>query len=645
MFYYYEVALKDVYTSLTFYTYYHPEKISVGSVVQVPFGKKESIGIIVNIVKKPTIKSQIKIISKHYNVSLPRQSVLLLKWMCDYYADPTNHITSLFLPTRLDQSMTNIELLLSDFFLGSNLLPHKPNKEQAKALKIISNLNNRRVLLHGETGSGKTLLFLKQTIDTIKKGLSVLIMTPEIGLTPQLHEIFKKHVHAPIFVNHSDLNNKDRQIIWNTCLSYRGPAVFIGPRSTLFLPFKNLGLIVVDESHDNSYKQLQTPKYHSAHVVGQLAKLHNAQVIHSTATPNVDDYYKMQRKGYKIVRLTQPAGGKHTHKLIVIDQDDSNNFKKSPYFAEQLLQAIEKSLDNNEQVLLLLNRRGTNRLVQCRNCSYLFMCPNCGIPLIYHHDKNILTCHSCNYKQKTPSECPSCSSVDLRFSVIGTKSLVEHTRHLFPNARIARFDADLITKDKISHKFDDIKKGNFDILIGTQLLSKGFDLPNLSVVGVINADSSLNFPDYRAEELTFQQLYQVTGRVTRGYKPTISFIQTRNIASPIIKALQSRSWSQFYNYELSKRRTYHYPPFCFLATIKVKTRSSQKAELSCTKLKKQLQKYPVDVLGPSPSFHEKQNKMHVWQIIIKSPKRHTIIEAIKSLTGNFFYDIDPVTLL
>ena len=520
------------------------------------------------------------------------------------------------------------------------------HKEQANALKIISNSNNQRILLHGDTGTGKTRVFIERTMQVIESGKSVLILTPEIGLTPQLANDLKKYIKSPILLTHSDQASTQRRETWEYALNSRTPSVFVGPRSALFLPITKLGLIVLDESHDKSYKQGQAPRYNSLNVAGKLATIHQAQLIQSTATPNIDDYETAKAHHFQIIRMLEMAAGKKTSTVSIIDITDRLLFTQSPYLSNPLIDSINQALQSNQQSMLFLNRRGSARLVQCSSCGWQSICPNCGVPLIYHQDFHHVICHWCAFKESAPSNCPKCESPELEFKIIGTKSLFDHCQSLFPKAKIKRFDADSAALDKLQHHVQSLKDREVDIIIGTQLISKGIDLPHLSVVGVINADTGMNLPDFRAEELTFQQLYQVTGRAGRGRLLSKSFVQTRLINHPVMAAISNRKWDDFYNYELNKRQQFSYPPYCFLGFIKITKASIKSAQTACLNAKTLLQKdTTLNVLGPSPSFYERSKAGYTWQLIVKSTSRKKIISATRNLPSNFVIDIDPASLL
>lgn len=638
---YVEVAIAGQHTGGKFFSYETDMPVVIGSVVEVPYGRKKSFGIVMNIVKKPTFAT--RQISHLFDSSLPRTSLDLMQWMFDFYPDDSGVITQLFLPSSfVKKPRTQIAKQQT----GQRQQLPKATKEQAAALTLLHKPSTQRALLHGDTGTGKTRVFIEIANQALHKGKSVLILTPEIGLTPQLVNEITTHVDAPVVLTHSNLTPVERRRVWEYALNAEQPVVYVGPRSGLFLPIAKLGLIVIDEAHDGSYKQGQSPRYQTLHVAARLAGIHSAQLIQSTATPNTDDYELAKQAGYEIIRMRTPAAGLLPATAEIIDITNRELFTINPYLSDQLISAIKAALNSKQQSLLFLNRRGSARLVQCSQCGWQALCPRCGIPLTYHHDQHTLRCHTCSYKQATPSSCPDCGSTDITFKSIGTKALVEQTQKLFPSAKIMRFDADSSAADQLHRNIATLKDGTVDIVIGTQLISKGIDLPHLSVVGVINADTGLNLPDYRAEETTFQQLYQVTGRVGRGHTLSKYFIQTRLPHHPVMEAALQRSWETYNTYELAKRKAFSYPPFCFIAIFKINKKSSSLAEKAAQKAFAELSTLKgITLLGPSPSYYERNDNTYSWQIIAKSHKRSHLVAAAKKLPNEWLVDIDPINLL
>lgn len=639
---YVNVAITKQHSGDSFFSYHTEETIAIGQLVEVPYGRTSARGIVVAIVKKPTFAT--KQITTILPYALPRPSLELLHFMLSFYSDDYGTISQLFIPNNFARKPQAKE---ANVHHGDGEPLQNPTPEQSVALDIINEPSNNRILLHGDTGTGKTRVYTEAAIKHLKAGESVLILTPEIGLTPQLIADVKKYIDAPIVVSHSQLTPVERRRVWEYAASNKNPTLYIGPRSTLFLPFnQKIGLIVVDEAHDASYKQNNSPRYQSLHIAAKLANIHKSQLIQSTATPNVDDYYIAQKNGYKIIRMKTPAAGSLQSTTQIIDITNRDLFKTSQYIADEAVDAINNRLQLGEQTMIFLNRRGSARLIQCAQCGWQALCPRCGLPLTYHHDIHIMRCHSCNYKANSPSSCPKCHGTDLAYKSIGTKSLAEHVQQLFPKANIMRFDADSTASEQLHRNVDKLKNGKVDIIIGTQLISKGIDLPKLSLVIITNADTGLNMPDYRAEETTFQQIYQVTGRVGRGHKLSKSFIQTRLPENPVMEAALKRSWEQYYAYELHKRKQFSYPPFCYLAIYKIYKKSPKSAEAAAEKgFNKINQLSGISLLGPSPSFYEKINDEYCWHIIAKSSKRSLLLQAAKQLPSGWIVDLDPTSLL
>ena len=638
---YVEVAIAKQHTGNKFFTYQADDAVECGSIARVPFGKKHCLAVVRKNVSKPTFAT--KPISEVLPYSLPASSQKLHDWMIPFYPDDNGLITQLFIPGSIVNNPSQREVHL---YQPKNIPLPKATEEQKKALLMLGEPKTTRALLHGDTGTGKTRVFIEIAQQIINEGRSVLILTPEIGLTPQLVQEVSQHANAPVVLYHSNLTPVERRKVWEYCASKKTPTIFIGPRSSLFLPFNNLGFIVIDEAHDSSYKQLQSPHYQSLHIASKLAQIHEAKLLLSTATPNTEDYYKAQQNNYEIIRMKKPAAGKHAAENKLIDMTNRDLFTKNNLISDELHSAIDNALKNNEQVMLFLNRRGNARLVQCADCGWQLDCPHCGLPLTYHKDDHEMRCHSCSYKQAAIYQCESCKSTEIKFKNIGTKALVSEIEKLFPKKIIMRFDADSLTNEKLQDNIFKLKAGEIDIVIGTQLITKGIDLPKLTVVGVINADSGLNLPDYASEEVTFQQLYQVVGRVGRGHKLSKSFIQTRVPEHPIMQAILHRSWEDFYEYELAKRNRFLYPPFCYLAVVKISKTKLEGSIEAAQKLFSILQKNKkIHILGPSPSFYEKKDGKYSWQIIVKSSSRIAIVESLSSLPVGWISDIDPVSLL
>lgn len=504
-------------------------------------------------------------------------------------------------------------------------------------------------LLHGDTGTGKTRVYIELARRAVSHNRSAIILTPEIGLTSQLEQDFGGIFGNRIFTLHSQLKESERRKIWGSILASHEPVIVIGPRSALFAPVRDIGLIVIDESHETAYKQDQAPYYHATRVASKLANLHGAMIVLGSATPLVTDYYMAQQKQRPIIKMTKNAVTSQNlaRSLEVVDLRDHKNQTRKPYISDQLIEAIAERLSNKEQTLLFLNRRGTARVVMCSRCGWQALCPKCDLTLTYHGDTHIIRCHSCGYRTSLPNSCPQCQNSEIVLKSIGTKAIASEIESLFPEAHIMRFDTDNKKTERIEQHYKDIRAGKVDILIGTQTLAKGLDLPNLGLVGVIIADTSLYFPDFSAQERTYELLYQVIGRVGRGHRKSSAIVQTYLPENRIIKEVVTNDWQSFYEHEIEERSQFLFPPFCHLLKLSCRRATSQAAQTSAQKLSDQLRASNLRLIveGPSPCFHERMDNRYCWQVVIKSKARNELLKVINNLPSGWSYDIDPMNLL
>ncbi|HSW99742.1 MAG TPA: primosomal protein N' [Patescibacteria group bacterium] len=624
-------------------TYSSNTLLAKGQVVLIPLRKKQVLGIVLRPGIRPKFDVKpIAVIQKNLP-PLPEQLLSLLEWMKDYYPAPLGIITQLLLPKALPKKPEPVLLLPPP--IGHDLPPL--TKDQLGALEGIKGPGLH--ILHGETGTGKTRVYIELAKRSIARQRSAIILTPEIGLTSQLGNSFRAVFGERIILVHSGLTEAQRERTWQLLLQQQEPMIVIGARSALFSPLKNLGLIVVDESHETAYKQDQAPYYQTATVAAKLANLHGASLVLGSATPSVTDYAIAAAKQRPIIRMTETATNtKDTEKLVnVVDLRKRSSFTKSPYLSNELLSAIQNALQKGEQTLLFLNRRGTARIIFCDHCGWQALCPHCDLPLVYHGDQHIMRCHSCEYKAASPGGCPVCKSPSIIFKSIGTKAVAEETARLFPEARVQRFDTDNKKSERIEQHYDNVRAGDVDILVGTQTLAKGLDLPNLALVGVIIADTSLYFPDFSAQERTYQLLSQVLGRVGRGHRDSQAIVQTYAPDSALLRSVITKDWDSFYENELSERKQFIFPPYCYVLKLLCQRASSSNAQKSAEIFVKKLQNEVrgIKVEGPTPSFHEKVQNKFGWQVIIKAKRRGQLLEVIKQLPSGWLYDIDPMNLL
>lgn len=646
MFYYEVIPGSSQFHGKTALTYCSSLELPIGSVVVVPLRRASVLGVVVAKVEKPKFATK-EIAKPVIKEPIPGELIKLLGWLAGYYPAPLGSLAQLLLPGGLLRKRELAAPL--GLSAAKHLKPLPPlTKEQLAAIEIIDTPGANSALLHGDTGSGKTRVYLELAQQTLAKGRSVLLLTPEIGLTPQLEERVKNSLDAPVIIVHSQLTPAAKRAVWLQIIQANQPVVVIGPRSALFTPISKLGLIVIDEAHDQAYKQEQLPHYVTARVAARLAELHGARLLQGTATPLISDYYLASVKKAPIARLTERPAGDHTDRQItVVDLRNRQQFSRQPHLSNELLGAIQQALSQRQMSLVFLNRRGTARVVLCQICGWQATCPTCDLPLTFHGDAHQLRCHTCGYSQNAPSNCPSCGSADIIFKSIGTKALVDELQAVFPEAKIGRFDTDNLKADRLEQQYKKIAAGELDILVGTQLLAKGLDLPKLTVVGIAVADTSLYLPDYTADEHTFQLLTQVIGRVGRGHAHGQVIIQTYAPENLAIQAVVRQDWPNFYQKELSERQRYDFPPFYHLLKLSCSRASSKSAQTAANRLAEMLHSsnLRLKIGQPTASFFEKIGGRYHWQIILRAKDRSELLKATKLLPSGWSFNLDPSNLL
>jgi primosomal protein N' (replication factor Y) len=641
---YYFVWVRSVrYRGNEALTYRYDGEITIGSVVRVSLQKETVLGIVTGKTLRPHFVT--KPIEAVLSINpLPPESVQLASWIQSFYPSTVGVITSLFLPKTLQTHNT-----LPDRYTEIAPPPILPplTIEQSSALAAFKAPDT--YILHGRTGSGKTRLYIELADRTLAGGRAVLILVPEIGLTSQLAASFEEQFASRVVLLHSRLTPAQRQSAWLRIANATQPLVLLGPRSALFSPLHNIGAIIIDEAHDQAYKQEQAPYYQAVRVAAQLRLLHNATLVLGSATPAITDYYLAKEKNKPILTLRKLAKPEsHKRQVTIVDLKDRTQFSRTPHISRSLAQAMSAALARNQQVLLYLNRRGTARISLCQACGWQALCPRCDIPFTYHGDSHTLRCHICGCTVKAITNCPDCNNSALTFRSAGTKAIVEEAGRLFPEAHIMRFDADNLKHDRLESQYPHIVEGNVDILVGTQMLAKGLDLPRLSTLGIILADSSLYIPDYTSHEQTYQLLTQVTGRVGRGHLQGHIVIQTYQPDSPLLRAAIQDDWDTFFQSEFQERKKYFFPPFCSILKLSCKRASPLSAEKAAQAFIAHLDtlNLPVRIEGPAPAFHEKAGGKYQWQIIIKAKQRSNLLQIIKELPrSGWTYDIDPTNLL
>lgn len=508
--------------------------------------------------------------------------------------------------------------------------PLKLNEEQAAALeKIIAAFDaggTKPLLLQGVTGSGKTEVYLQAAQHALNQGKGVLILVPEISLTPQTMARFKgrfAEVGTHVAILHSAMSDGERFDEWHAI--HRGKArIAIGPRSAVFAPVQNLGLIIVDEEHDSSYKQENSPRYHGRDLAVLRARLEHATIVLGSATPSLESLHNVQQGKYSMLRMDKRADGQRLPLTRVLDMRSEPKDKRNlGILSERLRMAIDERLNKGEQVILLLNRRGFARALQCPECGYTANCEHCALPMTFHATENRLVCHICGYRQMVPPRCPECHTANITLEGYGTQKVEAVLRRCFPEARLQRVDADVTTrKNALRDILADFRAHRTDILLGTQMISKGLDFPGVTLVGVLNADLGLNIPDPRAAERTFQLLTQVAGRAGRGDLDGEVIIQTYNPQAGAIQFARRHDTDGFAETELELRQQMNFPPFCHMAVITARSEQEAVAALAMDTLHKRLLSVlppQVQISDPLPAPLAKAYGQFRYQCTLKAP--------------------------
>ena len=492
-------------------------------------------------------------------------------------------------------------------------------------------------LLHGVTGSGKTEVYMEWIDKALVEGKSSIMLVPEISLTPQMVDRFQKRFGDKIAALHSALSDGEKYDEWRRIA--RGEAsIVIGARSAIFAPLKNIGVIIIDEEHSDSYKQDDSnPRYSAKDVAIDRAKYHKCPVIMGSATPSLESMARADKGVYKLLSLPNRVNGKKLPVVRIVDMNEEIKNSEG-HFSRNLITSIGTKLERNEQVILLLNRRGYSSFVTCKNCGYTFKCPNCDISLTYHKSSNTLRCHYCGYGNKVYQICPECKEKAINDLGVGTEKVEEELNRIFPIAKTLRMDVDTTARKGMHEKMiRAFKNHEYDILLGTQIVAKGLDFDNVTLVGVINADTSLNIPDFRSSENTFALLSQVAGRSGRSSKSGEVIIQTFNPEHYAIKYSKNHDYLGFYKYEMGIRKCLKYPPYFYLCHIKISGKDSDYLSGEAIKIKKALERnlLNTNILGPSPCMIFKINNIYRYGIILRYKKEDKLKEILEKIVVHY----------
>jgi primosomal protein N' (replication factor Y) len=544
------------------------------------------------------------------------------------------------------------------------------NPAQAQALGEITKAmdtenSSRTFLLHGVTGSGKTEIYLQALAHALEQGKGAIVLVPEISLTPQTVERFKARfssgkLQTLVAVLHSHLSAGERHDEWHKIRQGRARIV-IGARSAIFAPVEPLGLIIVDEEHEHTYKQEEAPRYHARDVAIMRGQMENAVVVLGSATPSMESYANCKKGKFTLLNLPQRVDDQKMPHVRVVDMRQAMFKEKGPpLFSPQLKEAITQRLERGEQTILFLNRRGYSTSLLCPKCGYVAECPNCSVSLTYHRIDQRLACHICGHNEKVPLVCPEpkCKNPAIRFAGTGTQKVEEVLAKLFPKARVKRMDADTMKrKDDYRHVLGDFRAGKIDILVGTQMIAKGLHFPNVTLVGIIYADSALHQPDFRAGERTFQLLTQVAGRAGRGDVEGEVFVQAFTPFHPAIQFARRHDFVGFYEQEIEFREQLKYPPASRVALLTLKGRNEEKVKFSADHLKRELEKKLTSlkdlvIAGPAPAPLLRAENFYRYQLMLRTRAMSALSRELAIIVQSLvlpddvtlMVDIDPVSL-
>ena len=528
--------------------------------------------------------------------------------------------------------------------------------EQMNAFNsVVSSFNKHEVfLLHGITGSGKTEVYVKLVENVIKIGKTVIVMVPEITLTTQIVKRFYETFGSSVAIFHSGLSDGEKYDEYSKIL--KGEAsIVVGTRSSIFVPLKNIGLIIIDEEHTSSYKQENNPRYHAVDMAIFRAKYHNCPIVLGSATPRLESMARAKKGVYKYLTLKNRVGDAKLPKIELIDL--STSYKNGGSILSTDLQVkIMSRLENHEQVMLLLNRRGYSTIITCASCGYTYKCPHCDITLTYHKSSNSLRCHYCGFTKIMSDICPECHEKAIKTYGYGTEQIEKYIRELYPSYRVVRMDTDTTSRKGSQEKLiNAIENHEYDIIIGTQMISKGLNFPKVTLVGVINADESLNIPDFRSGENTFNLLHQVSGRAGRSTSNGEVVIQTFNPLNKTLNYVLNNDYLGNYEYEMNIRKILKYPPYYYLVSLKVISSDYNKASMEANKVVNYLKKNLSDdtiILGPTTAAIFKLNNNYRFQILIKYRIDKNLTRVLKEIDEQYIFnkdtyleiDVDPIRI-
>ena len=644
------------------FVYDLPEPTEIGCRVKVRFRASEVEGFVVGFPDSGPEGIEIQAVREVLDrAPLLQPDVLdLCRWIADYYLAPLGEVLKSALPPGITQKHVDKFDTGGDEPVENPPSPFQLTTEQLSALYAIEKAKDfSTVLLHGVTGSGKTEVYIQAAEYTLARGKTCLVLVPEIGLTPQLAERFAARFPGRVAVLHSSLTRKQRIDEWLRIFHGRVPVV-VGTRSAVFAPLRNLQLIIVDEEHEGTYKQEEMPRYHARDTAIVRAQRLRATVVLGSATPSMESFRNAEKKKFEYIHLTARVEDRPLPDVEIVNMREEATVEgKQAIFSRRLLQAISERLERREQTMVLLNRRGFAAFLLCRHCGFTFQCTSCSVSMTYHRSVDRLLCHYCGLAKRPPARCPECNSEYIYFVGEGTERIEAELRELFSDARIGRIDRDTMKHVRdFERVFGGFRRGEIDILVGTQMIAKGHDFPLVTLVGVLAADAALSLPDFRAAERTFQLLTQVAGRSGRGDRPGEVLIQSFFPDHYTFQLACTQRFEEFYARESRYRKAMFYPPFTALAGILVTDRDKERASREARGVSSFLdsvRENSVRILGPAPAPLERVKKLHRYQLLIKAGSRSTLHRLLGALREHLdekklggtrvLVDVDPISLL
>ncbi len=614
-----------------FFTYSVPEGMEqvmrMGIRVLVPFGKKSYVGMVVRMHQQEPMEYQVKPVVEVMDEkpSILESQYRLWQWISDYYMSPIGDVYKAAMPAKLKKNADSRprRRLPGDGGVAEDLPLKALSEAQQQAYnQILDSFGKTAVtLLHGVTSSGKTEIYIHLIRNAIEQHKQVLYLMPEIALTVQMMDRLSRVFGNRLGIYHSKFSDADRVALWKKQLSDEPYDVILGARSAVFLPFQRLGLVVVDEEHETSYKQQDpAPRYHARNVAIVLAQMFGAKTLLGTATPCMESYHHAMNGKYSLVRLTTRYRNIELPQITVVDTKDLRHRKMMKgVFSPLLLAEVRKALDNGEQAILFQNRRGFAPMVMCKQCGWVPHCEQCDVSLTLHRNQNMLTCHYCGHTYRIPAECPACGCTHLMTRGYGTEKVEDEIKEIFPEAVVARMDLDTArTRKAYETLINDFAQGRTHILIGTQMVSKGLDFDKVSVVGILHADAMLNLPDFRSYEHAFMMMEQVSGRAGRAGAQGHVVLQTANPELPVVSHVVHHDFEALYRDVIEERQAFSYPPFTRLIYVYLKHRHEEIADTAAIEMASRLREgLGKRVLGPDKPFVARVKTQSIRKIVIK----------------------------